>query len=161
MLAALDLLSAANLINYYGRHDEVDRVEVSPILIRKGEETQVALYGMGSMRDERLNRMWSKKKVTFLRPTSDLGKSGDGDEDGEDAKVSNNIGEARKHKEHYKLTRTPPAELVQHLLAPPEPRPGTRREELRPRVHDPRVAGPGRLGARARVHHRAQVRIRY
>ena len=80
MLAALDILSAANLVNYYGRHDEVDNVTVSPILLRKGVETNVALYGMGAMRDERLNRMWSKKKVTFLRPTSDL-------EAGEDEKV--------------------------------------------------------------------------
>jgi double-strand break repair protein MRE11 len=70
MLAALDLLSVSNLVNYFGRHDEVDKVEVSPILIRKGS-TRVALYGMGSMRDERLNRMWQGKKVRFLRPEVD------------------------------------------------------------------------------------------
>ena len=35
MLAALDILSATNLLNYYGRHDEVDKVTVSPILLRK------------------------------------------------------------------------------------------------------------------------------
>jgi double-strand break repair protein MRE11 len=42
-------------------------VEISPILLQKGE-TQVALYGMGSLRDERLNRMWQSKKVRFQRP---------------------------------------------------------------------------------------------
>jgi double-strand break repair protein MRE11 len=67
MLAALDLLAVSNLVNYFGRQDEVDKVEVSPILIEKGD-TKVALYGMGSMRDERLNRMWRGKKVRFLRP---------------------------------------------------------------------------------------------
>jgi len=67
MLAALDLLSISNFVNYFGRQDEVDKVEVSPILLRKGS-TNVALYGMGSMRDERLNRMWQGKKVRFLRP---------------------------------------------------------------------------------------------
>jgi len=67
MLAALDLLAVTNLVNYFGRQDEVDNVEISPILIRKGS-TAVALYGMGSMRDERLNRMWQNKKVRFLRP---------------------------------------------------------------------------------------------
>lgn len=46
------------------------QVEVSPVLIQKGT-TQVALYGMGSMRDERLNRMWQGKKVRFLRPEED------------------------------------------------------------------------------------------
>ena len=70
MLAALDLLAVSNLVNYFGRQDEVDKVEVSPILIEKGgpNGTKVALYGMGSMRDERLNRMWRGKKVRFLRP---------------------------------------------------------------------------------------------
>ena len=28
----------------------------------------MALYGLGSLRDERLNRMWEKQKVIFLRP---------------------------------------------------------------------------------------------
>ncbi len=77
LLSAVDVLSSARLVNYYGRCDEVDKVEISPILIRKGESTRVALYGMGSLRDERLNRMWSKKKVRFLRPE----KGGDGDGD--------------------------------------------------------------------------------
>ena len=63
-LAALDLLSVTNLINYFGRYNEVDRVEISPVLIKKGG-TLVAIYGLGNMRDERLNRMWNQKKVTF------------------------------------------------------------------------------------------------
>jgi double-strand break repair protein MRE11 len=70
MLAALDLLAVSNLVNYFGRQDEVDKVEISPIMMQKGE-TKVALYGMGSMRDERLNRMWQGKKVRFLRPEQD------------------------------------------------------------------------------------------
>jgi double-strand break repair protein MRE11 len=48
----------------------VDKVEISPVLIQKGR-TKVALYGLGSMRDERLNRMWENKKVRFLRPEED------------------------------------------------------------------------------------------
>lgn len=36
---------------------------MNPVLLRKGSETSVALYGLGNMRDERLNRMWNKKKV--------------------------------------------------------------------------------------------------
>ena len=66
-LAALDLLSVANMLNYFGRQEHADRVEVSPVLLRKGN-TRVALYGLGNMRDERLNRMWQQKKVRFLRP---------------------------------------------------------------------------------------------
>jgi double-strand break repair protein MRE11 len=67
MLAALDLLAVSNLVNYFGRQDEVDNVNVSPVLIEKGD-TKIALYGLGSMRDERLNRMWSGQKVKFLQP---------------------------------------------------------------------------------------------
>ena len=69
MLSALDLLAVSNLVNYFGRQDQVDNVQVSPVLLQKGT-TKVALYGMGSMRDERLNRMWQGKKVRFLRPES-------------------------------------------------------------------------------------------
>ena len=72
MLAALDLLNVTNLINYFGRQDEVDKVEISPILMIKNQ-TKIALYGMGSIRDERLNRMWQNKKVRFLRPNEDEG----------------------------------------------------------------------------------------
>ena len=35
---------------------------MNPVLLRKGG-TSVALYGLGNMRDERLNRMWNKKKA--------------------------------------------------------------------------------------------------
>ncbi|CAI5729940.1 unnamed protein product [Peronospora destructor] len=66
-LAALDLLSAANLVNYFGKSDKVDAVEVFPVLLTKGN-TRVAIYGLGNMRDERLNRMFAQGKVVFRRP---------------------------------------------------------------------------------------------
>jgi len=69
-LAALDLLSVSNLINYFGKVAQVDDVEIVPVLIRKGP-TLIALYGLGAIRDERLNRMWNQKKVKFVRPAID------------------------------------------------------------------------------------------
>jgi double-strand break repair protein MRE11 len=63
-------------INYFGRQDEVDKVEISPILLKKGS-TKVALYGLGSLRDERLNRMWERQKVRFLRPDDDEAEEDD------------------------------------------------------------------------------------
>jgi double-strand break repair protein MRE11 len=66
-LYMLDLLSVTNLVNYFGRQEEVDQIQIPPILFQKGR-TKVALYGLGSLRDERLNRMWEKQKVEFLRP---------------------------------------------------------------------------------------------
>ncbi|CAH0482955.1 unnamed protein product [Peronospora belbahrii] len=69
-LAALDLLSAANLVNYFGKSEKVDAVEVSPVLLIKGA-TRVAIYGLGNMRDERLNRMFAQGKVVFRRPAEE------------------------------------------------------------------------------------------
>ena len=42
-------------MNYLGRQDDVDKVEIEAVLLEKGS-TRVAIYGIGSMRDERLNR---------------------------------------------------------------------------------------------------------
>eukprot|EP00035_Acanthoeca_spectabilis_P024894 m.455897 g.455897 ORF g.455897 m.455897 type:complete len:668 (-) comp20957_c0_seq1:227-2230(-) len=69
-LSALDLLSTANFINYFGRSRKIDDVQVSPILIRKGD-IQLALYGLGNIRDERLHRTFVEKKVKMLRPRED------------------------------------------------------------------------------------------
>ncbi|KXS12353.1 DNA repair exonuclease [Gonapodya prolifera JEL478] len=54
-LAALDVLSVAGLVNYFGRADNVENITVTPLLMRKGT-TQVAVYGIGNVRDERLYR---------------------------------------------------------------------------------------------------------
>eukprot|EP00947_MAST-08B_sp_MAST-8B-sp1_P000686 g686.t1 len=72
-LSALDLLSVTNLLNYFGKCEKVDDIELYPILMRKGT-TQVALYGLGSMRDERLNRMFQQQKVRFFRPPEESGR---------------------------------------------------------------------------------------
>jgi len=69
-LCSLDLLSATNLINYFGKATSVDDIKISPILLQKGE-TKMALYGLGSIRDERLHRTFLNKKVTMLRPEDD------------------------------------------------------------------------------------------
>lgn len=55
------------MINYFGQTDRVDDIEVFPILMMKGK-TKVAIYGLGNVRDERLNRMFAQKKVKFRRP---------------------------------------------------------------------------------------------
>ena len=66
-LAALDLFAVTGLINYFGKIPDVDKIDVSPICLQKGT-TKLALYGMGNVRDERLHRSFTKKKVNFYRP---------------------------------------------------------------------------------------------
>lgn len=72
-LSALDLLSVNNMINYFGKTDRVDDIEITPILVKKGN-AYVAIYGLGAIRDERLNRMWNQKKVKFVRPVQEQGQ---------------------------------------------------------------------------------------
>jgi len=66
-LCALDLLSVCGLVNYFGRPSSVDDITVSPILLQKGT-AKMALYGLGSVRDERLHRTFLNQKVKMLRP---------------------------------------------------------------------------------------------
>ncbi|MCO5557015.1 hypothetical protein L7F22_010570 [Adiantum nelumboides] len=71
-LSAIDILSACNLVNYFGKMvlggSGVGQITVHPILIQKGT-TKVALYGFGNIRDERLNRMFqTPHAVRWIRP---------------------------------------------------------------------------------------------
>ena len=59
----MDLLSVSGLVNYFGRTSNVDDITISPLLMRKGR-TKLALYGLGSIRDERLHRTFLKKNVS-------------------------------------------------------------------------------------------------
>jgi len=65
--SALNILSSAGLINYFGRVDNVEDIKCFPILMQKGT-TKLALYGMGNIRDERLHRAFSSQKVQWIRP---------------------------------------------------------------------------------------------
>ena len=69
-LAALDLMATANLINYFGRVDNFEKISLSPVLIAKGS-TKLALYGLGHVRDERLGRCFERKDVRVARPVED------------------------------------------------------------------------------------------
>lgn len=66
-LSSLDLLSTAGLLNYFGKTSTVDDITMNPVLLRKGT-TKLALYGLGSIRDERLHRTFLQSKVKMMRP---------------------------------------------------------------------------------------------
>lgn len=62
------MLDGPNLLNYFGkRQDNTKNVKIDPILLRKGT-TRVALYGLGHMRDEKLNQLWKNDHLCFSRP---------------------------------------------------------------------------------------------
>ena len=66
-LCSLDILHSSGLLNYFGKTTSLEKIQLSPLLLQKGT-TKIAIYGLGSVRDERLHRMFLHKNVTMLRP---------------------------------------------------------------------------------------------
>ncbi|KAH8306756.1 hypothetical protein KR044_012577, partial [Drosophila immigrans] len=66
-LSSLDLLSTTGLINYFGRWTDLTKVEISPILIRKGE-SKLGLYGLSHIHDARLARLFKDYQVVINGP---------------------------------------------------------------------------------------------
>ncbi|EDP43664.1 hypothetical protein MGL_1877 [Malassezia globosa CBS 7966] len=84
-LSALDILSAAGLLNYFGRVSLPSRdasrkrpasmssssgsgmMALRPVLLRKGT-TRLALYGMGNIKDERISHELRERHVYMYRP---------------------------------------------------------------------------------------------
>ncbi|XP_016979179.2 double-strand break repair protein MRE11 isoform X1 [Drosophila rhopaloa] len=87
-LSSLDLLSTSGLVNYFGRWTDLSQVEISPILMRKGE-SQLALYGLSHIHDGRLARLIKDFKVKFNCPDTAAaeGKGNDGKGDKNDTET--------------------------------------------------------------------------
>ncbi|KAG9298922.1 hypothetical protein G9A89_015944 [Geosiphon pyriformis] len=66
-LAALDILAVSGYVNYFGRPQQVDNIEINPILLEKGT-TKLAIYGIGHVREERLHRSLRNEQVRMMRP---------------------------------------------------------------------------------------------
>lgn len=66
-LCYLEALSASGLINYFGKYINMDEIAIRPLLLQKGN-TKLALYGLGSVPEERLHRFFLHNKIKFLKP---------------------------------------------------------------------------------------------
>ena len=69
-LCTLDILASAGLVNYFGKYTNLEKIEISPLLLQKGT-TKLALYGLGAIGNERLHHMMVKGNVQMLRPRED------------------------------------------------------------------------------------------
>ena len=65
--AALDVLQQTGLINYFGRMNKNDQIDVKPLLFQKGR-TKLSMFGLSNLRDERLFRQFRGGRVKFFRP---------------------------------------------------------------------------------------------
>ncbi|CCK72292.1 MRX complex nuclease subunit KNAG_0J02110 [Huiozyma naganishii CBS 8797] len=68
LLCPLDLLHVSGLVNHFGKVLETDKINLVPLLFQKGN-TKLALYGLASIREERLFRTFKEGAVTFEVPT--------------------------------------------------------------------------------------------
>eukprot|EP00127_Corallochytrium_limacisporum_P002467 Clim_evm24s128 gene=Clim_evmTU24s128 len=64
---SMEVLSRAGLINYFGKQEKTGKVVMRPILLEKNG-VHIALYGLGSMPDERLYGMFVKGDVEWVAP---------------------------------------------------------------------------------------------
>ncbi|ETO29756.1 hypothetical protein RFI_07363 [Reticulomyxa filosa] len=90
---ALEQLSAADLINYFGKVDDLENIEIVPLFFfffvnqsknlkikikikkrklkkRSKRSSKLAIYGLGHIHDERLYRAFLHKKVKWVCPKS-------------------------------------------------------------------------------------------
>ncbi|XP_055913872.1 double-strand break repair protein MRE11 [Eupeodes corollae] len=72
-LSALNILATTGLINYFGRWTDLSQVDINPILLRKGE-TQIALYGLSHIHDNRLCRLFQAGKILMEQPDESTGE---------------------------------------------------------------------------------------
>ncbi|XP_055624641.1 double-strand break repair protein MRE11 isoform X2 [Toxorhynchites rutilus septentrionalis] len=70
-ISSLDLLSTNGYVNYFGKWTDLTKINISPILLKKGE-TKLALYGLSYISDARLARLFNEAKV-FLEKPEDSG----------------------------------------------------------------------------------------
>jgi len=66
-LSAIDIPGICGLLNHFGKVSSVDNIVIRPLLLRKGQ-TKLALYGLGSVRDERLCKTYREGKVKMMKP---------------------------------------------------------------------------------------------
>jgi double-strand break repair protein MRE11 len=72
-ISALEQLHTNKNINYFGRQNSIEKLDIKPIVFSKGN-IQVAVYGLGNMRrDATLNNLLKDQKVKWNRPTDRLG----------------------------------------------------------------------------------------
>ncbi|XP_008486269.3 double-strand break repair protein MRE11-like, partial [Diaphorina citri] len=70
LVAALDIVSNSGLVNYFGKCTNLNEITLNPLIIQKNE-TKVAIFGLGYVKDERLCNMIKHNKVKYMKPTDD------------------------------------------------------------------------------------------
>lgn len=67
LMSPLDMLACTGLMNYFGRVLDHEDIEVVPLIFQQ-DGTNVAVYGLSNVRDERLHRAFRDNRVNFVTP---------------------------------------------------------------------------------------------
>lgn len=70
LVAALDIVSNSGLVNYFGKCTNLNEITLNPLIIQKNE-TKIAIFGLGFVKDERLASMIKNNKVKYMKPADD------------------------------------------------------------------------------------------
>lgn len=65
---SLDVLSETGLVNYFGKWTNLEKVEIPPLILKKGN-TYISLYGLSYINDKRLARLMRDGNFKMLRAT--------------------------------------------------------------------------------------------
>lgn len=65
--SALDVLSSTGLINYFGQWKDLEKIQVSPIILQKNT-SKIALYGLNHIPDRRLNNLMTNQAFKIAIP---------------------------------------------------------------------------------------------
>ena len=55
-------MQSANYLNYITCENQEDKLVVKPVILQKGD-TLIAIYGIGNIKEERLNRLIKSKQI--------------------------------------------------------------------------------------------------
>lgn len=69
-LSALDILHEILLVNYVGKNKDLEKIIIEPIIFEK--EKKVAIYFLSHVRDKRLYRLFTQKKIIFKEAKADM-----------------------------------------------------------------------------------------
>ena len=66
-MSIVDVFHSSGMVNYFGKRSSVEQIVLSPIIFNKGS-TKIALYGLGSIHEERLQHLIANNKFNYLVP---------------------------------------------------------------------------------------------
>ncbi|CAG9317436.1 unnamed protein product [Blepharisma stoltei] len=66
-ISAVNLMQNAHYVNYIYAEQTEETIQIKPIILKKGT-TLLAIYGLGHLKDEKLNRYFKEDAVKFLPP---------------------------------------------------------------------------------------------